>query len=224
MVVRLHVWGDFACFTRPEMKVERYSYEVMTPSAARGILEAIYWHPGVRWNIRRISVCKPIRMMSIERNEVTEKFSVRNLKTFSRHGGRLPALHPSKAIAQRSSTILRDVDYVIEAGFSLDPRDETNNDSLTSGKVISIFDRRARKGQYFHHPYFGTREFPVDFELLEPGGEKGPDPIPETKDLGFMLYDLDFRDKEHPSPLFFHARLQNGVMTVPPITSLEVHR
>lgn len=226
MSVRLHVWGDYACFTRPEMKVERYSYDVMTPSAARGILEAIYWHPGVEWKVHRISVCKPIQFTSVKRNEVKEKASIRNIENYQKNGGKLPILVTSDNIMQRSSTILKDVDYVIDASFILNRNKFIDGDSLTDAEVISIFNRRAQKGQYFHHPYFGTREFPVDFEWLNPDQPlpSSIHPIDMTHDLGFMLRDLDYSDVQHPIPLFFHAYLKHGVMDIPALTSEEVHR
>lgn len=220
MSIRLHVWGDYACFTRPELKVERYSYDVMTPSAARGILEAIYWHPGVHWHIHRIEVNKPIRFMSVERNEVTDKFNVRAFQQYERGKQDLPVLHPSECVAQRTSIILCDVDYVINASFAIDRKH--SEEGLTDAKVLSIFNRRASKGQCFHHPYFGTREFPVEFELLSSDNPYTPDPtqIPADKDLGMMLLDLDFSHKQ-PQPVFFHALLKSGSVDVPNMSDIE---
>lgn len=224
MAVRLHVWGNFACFTRPEMKAERYSYDVMTPSAARGILEAIYWHHGVNWHITKITVCKPIQFITVKRNEVSDKFSVSNLQKYEKGEGELPVLHPSEKTAQRSSTVLKNVEYIIDAYFTLDNSPQKGEEQLSDAKVVSIFNRRAQKGQYYHHPYFGTREFPVEFEWMDPTQKPVIAPINETKDLGFMLLDFDFTQALHPVPLFFHARLDHGIMNVPSLTSSEVHR
>lgn len=218
--IRLQVWGERACFTRPEMKVERVSYDVMTPSAARGILEAIHWKPAIRWHIDQIHVLKPIRFESIRRNEV---------------GGKLPAGIVSKAMKagttagvvnfieddrqQRAATILRDVGYVITAHFSLTDQAGTE-DSV--GKHLDIFNRRARRGQCFHTPCLGVREFPAAFRLLE-AGEPFP-PIPSElaldRDLGWMLHDIDFA--AGMTPRFFRARLVDGVVTIPPWHSQEV--
>ncbi len=226
--VRLKVWGDHACFTRPEMKVERVSYDVMTPSAARGILEAIHWKPAIRWVIDRIHVLKPIRFQSIRRNEVGSKAPAGKIKTAMNRGS-LEGLHllVDEDRQQRASTVLADVAYVIEAHFEL--TDKAGPDD-TEGKHLDMFNRRAARGQCFHQPCLGTREFAARFELLP---LEIPLPEPEEKsadlgfeyprDLGFMLWDIDHAAKGRPS-LLFRARLKNGVMAVPAPDSPEIRR
>jgi len=198
---RLHVWGDAACFTRPEMKVERVSYEVMTPSAARGILEAILWKPQMRWRVRAIEVLKPIRFGQIRRNEVASKASF----------GRVVVADDQDERQQRAMLHLVDVGYVIHADIELTPR-AGPEDSLA--KYVGMFERRASKGQCFQRPVLGTREFAADFRLLAPG-EAGPLPISDTKGLGFMFLDFD-HSKKPPAPVFFPGRLDNGRLNVPP--------
>ncbi len=219
--IRLKVWGERACFSRPEMKVERVSYDVITPSAARGILEAIHWKPAIRWTVDRIHVLKPIRFESIRRNEVGDKVSAtaitRAMKARSTRG---LALFVDEARQQRAATLLRDVAYVIEAHFDLTNKAGTDE---TEGKHLDIFNRRARKGQCFHMPCLGTREFPASFHLLEED-EKTPrvedETLKQERDLGWMLHDIDFAN--NMTPRFFHARMKDGIVTVPPWDSAEV--
>ena len=218
--IRLQVSGDRACFTRPEMKVERVSYDVMTPSAARGILEAIHWKPAIRWVIDRIHVLKPIRFQTIRRNEVGGKASARNIKTAMNRGdlsGLVLVVDEDRQ--QRAATVLLDVAYVIEAHFELTARADANE---TEGKHLDIFNRRAARGQCFHQPCLGTREFDARFELLDPNAPLPPT-IEESRDLGFMLWDIDHGAPGRPS-LFFRARLENGVIAVPPPDSPEIRR
>ena len=218
--IRLQVSGDRACFTRPEMKVERVSYDVMTPSAARGILEAIHWKPAIRWVIDRIHVLKPIRFQTIRRNEVGGKASARNIKTAMNRGDLSGlALVVDEDRQQRAATVLLDVAYVIEAHFELTARADA---SETEGKHLDIFNRRASRGQCFHQPCLGTREFDARFELLDPNAPLPP-AIGESRDLGFMLWDIDHGAPGRPS-LFFRARLENGVIAVPPPDSPEIRR
>lgn len=212
--IRLHIWGERACFTRPEMKVERVSYDVITPSAARGILEAIHWKPAIRWVIDRIHVLRPIRFESIRRNEVGSKLSPSNVTKAMKAGSTAGlASYVDEERQQRAATVLRDVAYVIEAHFELTDR-AGEGDSV--GKHLDIFNRRARKGQYFHAPCMGVREFPANFALIENEAD-WPEPHPQRetdKDLGWMLHDIDFaRDM---TPCFFSARMVNGVIEVPP--------
>jgi CRISPR-associated protein Cas5d len=226
--IKLKVWGDYACFTRPEMKVERVSYDVMTPSGARGILEAIYWKPQIRWVIDRIHVLKPVQFTSIRRNEVASKASAATAKSAMKSGKGNLGILIEEDRQQRAAMVLRDVAYVIEAHFEiLDPRFEKGGPELpmndNAGKHLDMFNRRARGGQYFHHPYFGCREFPVNFELVE-------GPLPETelpaterdKDFGFMLHDLVFEQDpktkavKNTTPKFFRAVMKDGVIEVPP--------
>jgi CRISPR-associated protein Cas5d len=218
--VRLKVWGGHACFTRPEMKVERVSYDVMTPSAARGILEAIHWKPAIRWVIDRIHVLKPIRFQSIRRNEVGSKAPAGKIKTAMNRGS-LEGLHllVDEDRQQRASTVLADVAYVIEAHFELARKDDAEE---TEGKHLDIFNRRAARGQCFHQPCLGTREFAAKFELI-PADAQLPAAIDETRDLGFMLWDIDHAAKGRPS-LLFRAQLDRGIVNVPAPGSPEIKR
>lgn len=218
--VRLIVAGDYACFTRPEMKVERVSYDVMTPSAARGVLEAIHWKPAIRWVINRIHVLKPIRFQSIRRNEVGHKASTRNIKAAMNRESLVGlGLHVDKDRQQRAATVLTNVAYLIEARFDL-TKDAGPDDN--EGKHLDIFNRRVAHGQCFHQPCLGTREFPARFEAVAPATPP-PSAIDETRDLGFMLWDIDHAAEGRPS-LFFRASLQNGVMAVPQPNSPEIRR
>lgn len=218
--VRLLVSGQYACFSRPEMKVERVSYDVMTPSAARGILEAIHWKPAIRWVIDTIHVLNPIRFQSIRRNEVGSKASARAIKT-AMNSGRLDGLHllVDEDRQQRASTVLVDVAYLIDAHFVRTAK-ATAEDS--EGKHLDMFKRRAARGQCFHQPCLGAREFAARFELLSPDATP-PTPISESRDLGFMLWDIDHEANGRPS-FFFRAHLENGIMKVPPPDSSEIRR
>ncbi len=220
--IKLHVWGDYACFTRPEMKVERVSYDVITPSAARGILEAIHWKPAIRWVIDRIHVLKPVRFESIRRNELgnckisTSKVSGAMKRKSTQNLNFL--IDDGDNRQQRATTLLRDVGYVIEAHFEL--TDKAGADDSV-GKHLDIFKRRARKGQFFHQPCLGNREFPAYFSLIEseadfPDSELALNSI----DLGWMLHDIDFANNAEPK--FFRAKLNNGIIEVPPFQSTEV--
>lgn len=217
MSFKLEVFGDYALFTRPEMKAERVSYDVMTPSAARGILEAIFWHPGMRWKVDRIYVMSPICFSNIRRNEVSDKISGRLAKSAMHNGAGGLYLCTKDCIAQRASMVLRHVRYVIEAHFEMT---EKANPTDNAGKFCEMFRRRAQNGQCYHQPCFGTREFPAAFRLWE-GGEI-PTAYPGSeKDLGFMLYDMDYSDPADIKPMFFRAVLKNGVLD---ITDAEVYR
>lgn len=209
---RLHVWGPSACFTRPEMKVERVSYDVMTPSAARGILEAIHWKPAIVWVVDRIHVLRPIRFQTFRRNEVGSKIPAAKVKSAMGRDsldGLWLAVDDDRQ--QRATIALHDVAYVIEAHFEL--TDKAGADD-TAAKHIEMFKRRAAKGQCFHRPCFGCREFAADFELVE--GDMPPSTLPaadQNRDLGWMLYDIDFSKSDKP-PMFFRARLEHGVLDV----------
>ena len=205
-MIQLEVWGAYALFSRPELKVERVSYDVPTPSAARGIVESVYYHPGLRWYIDRIHVLNPIRFVGIRRNEVTDKISGRNVRQAVQSGGQPLYLVTSQKIVQRSSLLLQDVHYVIEAHFEMTDKAAPSDNP---GKFQDIVTRRMERGQCFHTPYFGCREFPVSFRRW-PGG-----PIPtidETRDLGLMLYDFDYSDPAAITPTYFRARLEHGVL------------
>ncbi len=204
---RLKVSGENACFTRPEMKVERVSYEVMTPSAARGILEAILWKPAIRWRILQIDVLKPIRWESVRRNEVGKKAGKPTAAMLNGGRGKSLGILIEDDRLQRAGLFLREVAYVIHAEFEMTERAGPEDNV---GKFTEMFIRRARNGQCFHRPYFGCREFPVAFEFIP--REAPPLPaIDLSKDLGWMLYDLDFSGKS-PTPRFFHAELVNGIL------------
>ncbi len=164
MSVKIHVWGDYALFSRPEMKVERCSYDVMTPSAARGILEAVYWHPGLMWIIDKIYVCKPIQFTNIRRNEIKSKISANNVLQVMNGADKELYVSAKDDIVQRASLMLRDVEYVIEAHFNMT---EKANATDNPGKFQDIFKRRLQSGKCYHTPYFGTRECPVYFEPCE---------------------------------------------------------
>lgn len=198
--VKLRVWGTYALFSRPEMKVERVSYDVMTPSAARGILEAVYWKPAIKWVIDRIHVLNNIQFENIRRNELSSKVSVSS-KVMT-DSSALVCQYIEDERQQRASMILKNVDYIIEAHFEL-----TGNDPAEPGKHLAVFERRVKKGQCFHHPYFGCREFPVTFSWC--------DDIPKSsltgvQDLGFMLHDIDFKD--NLAPKYFRAVMNDGVI------------
>lgn len=205
---RLKVWGKNACFTRPEMKVERVSYDVMTPSAARGILEAILWKPAIRWQVTQIDVLNPIRWTSVRRNEVGAVMSPRT-----------NGLFVEEQRQQRAGLFLRDVAYVIHTFFEMTAKAGAEDNVK---KFEEMFLRRAEKGQCFHRPYLGCREFTAYFEPLADAGEE-PQTIDENRDLGFMLYDMDHSGAE-PMPMWFRAQIQNGRVHVPPLNSAEVRR
>lgn len=228
--IRLKVWGEYACFTRPEMKVERVSYDVITPSAARGVLEAIYWKPQVRWVVERLHVLKPIRFTNLRRNEVASKASAANARKAI--NGTLDGplcLVIEEDRQQRAATILRDVAYVIEARFEL------VDDSEPVAKHYNMFKRRAEQGQYFHHPYLGTREFPCNFAWVE--GDIPKSEIEGKRDLGYMLHDIVYTPatgkefdvidshggrKLLAAPQFFRATMIDGVISIPALAAEEV--
>lgn len=217
--VKLRVSGAHACFTRPEMKAERVSYDVMTPSAARGILEAIHWKPAISWVVDAIHVLRPIRFHSLRRNEVGSKIPVAKVKTALKRGS-LDGLHlrVEDDRQQRAATLLVDVDYVIEAHFEMTGRAGPEDNP---GKHLDIFNRRARRGQCFHQPCLGTREFPARFSLIEADAPPLP-AIDDSRDLGFMLWDIDHRGDR--ASMFFRARIDRGVVRVPPPGSPEIRR
>lgn len=228
--IRLHVRGRHALFTRPELKVERASYDVMPPSAARGILEAIHWKPAIRWVIDRIHVLEPIRFQSIRRNEVGHKAPAGKIKQAMKRGdvGGLQLLVDEDR-QQRASTVLVNPAYVIEAHFVLTHRADASD---SEGKHLDIFNRRAARGQCFHQPCLGTREFAADFALIEPDAPlpvRNPEAIgPDLgfgtpRDLGFMLWDIDHGAPGRPS-LLFRAGLKDGVMEIPQPGSTEIKR
>lgn len=236
----LEVSGAFACFTRPEMKVERVSYDVVTPSAARAVFEAILWKPAIRWQVTKIEVLNPIKWVNLRRNEVGAVASTRNVETPMKSGTGQLGLYVEDERQQRAGLFLRDVKYRIHASFEL--RDPTfhkpnfphlSKRTVNAGegdlekeldlrvKFMTMFERRAGKGQCVNQPYLGCREFAADFKLVEPAVSQSK-PIAETRELGYMLYDLDYRGAVDPRPRFFRARLVNGVVNVPGWDSEEV--
>ncbi len=217
MAVKLEVWGDYACFSRPEMKVERVSYDVITPSAARGLLEAVYWHPGMRYVIDRIRVCSPIRFTNVRRNEVKDVAKASVMKKLMTSGGEAWIATP-ESIQQRAAMILRDVHYVIEAHFIMTEKAASGDNP---GKFQDILTRRIDRGQFYHQPCFGTREFPANFKRCDQI-PPCPEELNGEKDLGWMLLDLDYSDPQNIQPKFFRAIMKNGVLEVPPMFSEEV--
>ena len=234
----LEVSGDYACFTRPEMKVERVSYDVITPSAARGVFTAIFWKPAISWRITRIEVLNPIRWTTIRRNEVSAVASPRS-----------DGILVEDTRQQRAGLILRDVRYRLYAEFDFIPLDKRSplanptpewltdteekelyrqSESRTDekeAKYAAMFDRRATKGQYFMHPYFGCREFSCkEIHLLKRPEQEAKRPIPETRDLGFMLYDMDYSDPKDIKPMFSRPKMVDGVIVVPHPGSEEVFK
>jgi len=206
-VYRIRVRGELACWTRPEFKTERFSYEVMTPSGARGILEAILWKPAIQWRIRRILVLAPLRFIQIKRNEITSKVSVAKAQQSARGG--LPLDYfADEDRAQRVTLALRDVDYAVEAEFQMTSRQGADDNPR---KFDEMFRRRLEKGQTFSQPYLGCREFPA---IVEPYTGTPPPLESETRDLGYMLHDLRYSSKGN-EPVFFRARVERGVVEVP---------
>jgi len=215
----LEVWGDIACFTRPELKVERVSYDVITPSAARAIFEAIFWKPAIRWQVTKIEVLNPIRWVSVRRNEVGAVAS----KT-------MDSIYIEDKRQQKNSLMLRDVRYRIYAKLVFIPVRDRRNDATASGhtdenpgKYNAMFERRAAKGQCFNQPYLGTRECAASFRLIDPANDTLIPPLAESRDLGIMLYDMDFQtNPQKPEAMFYRAKMENGVIIVPPLNSEEI--
>lgn len=225
----LEVWGPYACFTRPELKVERVSYDVITPSAARAIFEAIFWKPAIRWQVTKIEVLNPIKWVNVRRNEVGAVASVKSGPIFIEDKRQ-----------QKNSLLLQDVRYRIWAKLEFIPqwkRKDSKNPLIdveetellrkdeNPGKYNAMFERRASKGQCFNQPYLGTRECVASFRLVDSQREELSEPISENRDMGIMLYDMDFdKDAEKPDSMFFRARMENGIIVVPPRNSEEVLR
>lgn len=235
----LELSAPLACFTRPEMKVERVSYEVITPSAARACFEAILWKPRIRWLVRRIEVLKPVKWANIKRNEIANVIAVGVIEDAMNSGAGMLAQYVDEERQQRAALLLRDVAYRIHAEMEFlphrhayrrlgDSRDValTPQDDETLQKYAEMFMRRARKGQCVNQPYLGTREFAAAFRLVEDPQEERArrPPIDETRELGYMLYDLDYSDPLDPQPMFFKARLVQGVVEVPPWNAPEVKK
>lgn len=206
MAIRMEVWGKDACFCRPEMKTERVSYDVLTPSAARGIVEAVYYHPGLRWTIDRIYVLSEIQFANLRRNEVKSKLLAGNALSIANGTSKTPYLVTSNDIQQRAALMLQNVHYVIEAHFDMTDR---ANPSDNPGKFQAIIKRRLKNGQCYSQPYLGCRECTAHFGLWE---EEEIPAIQETRDLGYMLFDMDYSDPQNIQPIFFRAQMVNGVI------------
>lgn len=216
MAIRIEVWGKDACFTRPEMKTERVSYDVITPSAARGVIESVYYHPGLKWKIDRIYVLNEIKFTNIRRNEVKSKLLASNALSIANGTSKTPYMVTSNSIQQRAAMMLQDVHYVIEAHFDMVPEKAALSDN--PGKFQDIVKRRLRRGQCYSQPYLGCRECTAHVRLWE--GEDIPT-NGETRDLGWMLYDMDYTDPQHIQPMFFRAKMVDGVID---LTDCEVVR
>ena len=204
----LEVSAAFACFTRPEMKVERVSYDVITPSAARAVFESILWKPAMRWQMRKIEVLKPLRWINLRRNEVASVVSTRNVQTAMKNGSGQLGIYVEDDRQQRAGLFLRDVQYRLHAELIVSPDAGANN---PPAKFHEMFIRRAEKGQCVNQPYLGCREFACQFRLID-ALEQEPAPITDSMELGWMLYDMDFADPAKPQPQFFKASLQQGVL------------
>jgi len=227
----LEVWGDYACFTRPELKVERVSYDIITPSSARMIFQTVFWKPAIRWQVERIDLLNPIRWISVRRNE-TAKLCSPNVKSF----------YIEEVRQQKSGLFLRDVRYRIfarqiylppdkrpqakkaisEEFYDMEER-ETNRRDENPGKYHAMFERRAKKGQCLFQPYLGCREFSCYFKLIAEATAEAP-PIRETRDLGLMLYDMDYSDEADITPMFFRAQMKDGTVLVPQPESKMIYR
>ncbi|MDD5392063.1 MAG: type I-C CRISPR-associated protein Cas5c [Thiothrix sp.] len=213
----LEVSGGFACFTRPEMKVERVSYDVITPSAARAVFESILWKPAIRWHIRKIEVLNPIRWINLRRNEVSGVVPAGAVRSAMKQGKGNLGMYVEEDRQQRAGLFLRDVRYRLHAEFEM----LNNNPENNPVKFAEMFKRRASKGQCFNQPYLGAREFSCDFRLVDADTALAQ-PLPETRELGWMLYDMDFVDTANPMPRFFQAKMQDGVVHVPAWDSEEI--
>ena len=209
----IRVEGPYALFTRPEMKVERVSYDVITPSAARGIIEAIYWKPAIRWVIDKIHVLREIQFTNIRRNEVSEKASVDNALQVMKGANKPLYIAATDSRQQRAAMVLKDVDYVIEAHFEKVEKEWGERD--TEEGHYNIILRRLRNGQRFHAPCLGTREFPAKVTLIEDKRDIPKSSLTGKRDLGYMLYDLDFSNLRDIQPMFFRAIMEDGVIVVP---------
>ena len=218
----LEVWGDIACFTRPELKVERVSYDVITPSAARNIFQSIFWKPAIRWEITRIEVLNPIKHFSVRRNEVG---------AVGAGNAKAKPIDATKNRQQKNSIMLRDVRYRIYARMVyIPPKARQGEHAHAAGadeypaKYQAMFERRASKGQCFTMPYLGTRECTAYFSLLPDGGVPDNDLLQESRDFGIMLYDMDFSDPDNITPMFYNAKMENGVIIVPSPSGKEILR
>ena len=214
--IKFRVWGDYACFSRPELKVERVSYDIITPSAARGIIEAIYWKPAIKWTIDKIHVINPIKFTNFRRNEVSEVLKLSKIKKTIENAEPLYIM-TNENRHQRAAMVLKNVEYVIEAHFDIN--EEKAGESDTVEKHYNIAMRRLRQGQCFHRPCLGTREFGASFEIIEDVNDIPQSSLKDVEklDLGYMLFDLNYQidknnEKQTVSPRFFRANLVGGVL------------
>ncbi|MCI4185700.1 type I-C CRISPR-associated protein Cas5c [Dickeya dianthicola] len=214
----LDVQGEFACFTRPEMKVERVSYDVITPSAARSIFDAILWKPAIAWRVTRIEVINPIRWINLRRNEVSSVISSRVVTSAMKAGSGALGLYIEDDRQQRAGLFLRDVRYRLHGEFTLTAQAGSGDNA---GKFAEMFRRRAQKGQCINQPYLGCREFAADVLLIDDDGLQPP-ALAQDRELGWMLYDMDYRQAQNPTPRFFHASMSQGVIDIPAPDSPEV--
>jgi len=243
----LEVWGDYACFTRPEMKVERVSYDVPTPSSVRAVFESIFWKPAIRLHPTKIEILNPIKWISVRRNEVGAIMSPRSNGILIEDNRQQRAGYFLRDVRYRFFADLEYIpieqrknnkhsivpeylwdpeekDFMLEEIKAWEEKQETERTDETPGKYLAIFERRASKGQCFNQPYFGTREFSCNFRFIKNPEEEPVTPIDETRELGFMLFDMDFTDLNDPKPMFFQARIESGVVKIPPIKSEEIRR
>lgn len=232
----LEVWGDMACFTRPELKVERVSYDVITPSAARAIFEAIFWKPAIHWQITRIEVLNPIRWVSVRRNEVGKTASLDGKPICIEYVDKNGKMKTNRQ--QKNSLLLKDVRYRIWAKMEYRsvPKRMAEGDLFAHEpgkdenpmKYYQMFERRASKGQCFNQPYLGTREFSAAFRLVDSSSEILTPALPPEqggdRDLGIMLYDMDFSEEKDIQAMFYRAEMKHGVIIVPPLNSEEILR
>ena len=212
--VKFRVWGDYALFSRPELKVERVSYDMITPTAAKGILDCIYWKPAIKWRIDKIHVINPIKFTNIRRNEVAEVASLSKVKSLMKEP-KPYYIVSSDERHQRAAMVLCDVEYVIEAHFDLVPEKIGERDTAEGHYNIAV--RRLRKGQFFQKPFLGTREFAASFEIIENDGDIPKSAYEGERDLGYMLYDIGWQEdekkqKQSVEPRFFRAVLQDGIL------------
>lgn len=233
----LEVWGNYACFTRPEMKVERVSYDVPTPSAVRAVFESIFWKPAIRWHPTKIEILNPIKWTSVRRNEVGAIASERSNGIIIEDNRQQRAGYFLKDVKYRFFAILEYIpiserknnnhkaipdflmepeerEFYLEEFKSWQKQKDLYRKDETPGKYLAIFERRATKGQCFNQPYLGTREFSCSFKLIKDFETNPAKPIDETRELGFMLYDMDFTELNDPKPMFFKAKIENGVVII----------
>ncbi len=243
----LEVWSDYACFTRPEMKVERVSYDIPTPSAVRAVFESIFWKPAIRWHPIKIEILNPIKWISVRRNEVSAVASDRSNGIIIENNRLQRAGYFLRDVRYRFFAILEFIpvaerknnnhkaipgflwdpeerDFMLQEIKNLEERDDTYRKDENPGKYLAIFERRATKGQCFNQPYLGTREFTCNFELIKDFETNPAHTIDETRELGFMLYDMDFSDLNDPKPMFFQAKINSGIVEIPPYTSEEIRK